>query len=575
MAARPGKMSKNRVLRVLNAKWHHSYATLHRETGHAIGLPYGLSVVANETRMVDSGTMTAMLPAQVWIARFLRAFVRIGTTRRSGWLAYLVSILVLSACTAIGHVVAEWDEAAIVMVYMLGVVTVALQGRRGPAVLTSLLSALALNYFFLPPRNAFALSGPLAWVTIAMALTGIVVSSLVVQVRRQAQAACQREVRTATLYDLSRHLASAGTAQQIKDIARKHLTETFNCDVKFLNARGRLEQEQDALELVQEEQAAAVWAVENSKVAGMGTKSHPSSRFIFVPLNISNRRPAAMCLGLRDSQPLPADQLQLLTASAALMAAAMERILLAEQVRNSQVQVETERLRSTILSSVSHDLRTPLTAIMGAAGSLAETDSPMPPETRAELLAAISDGAERINCLVGNLLDMMRLESGVLPRKEWLPVEELIVSAISQSEKTLMNHSVQVCLPKELPMLHADPMFMQQVLVNLLENAAKYSPLGSEIELSASAEPDSLVLAVADRGPGVPENMRQSIFEKFVRGQHTRHLAGAGLGLAICRAIAAAHGGRTWVEDRPQGGSIFKFALPREEPPQVEEATQP
>ena len=518
--------------------------------------------------------MTAMLPAQVWIARFLRAFVPIGTARRSGWAAYLVSILVLSACTAFGHVVAEWDEAAIVMVYMLGVVTVALQGRRGPAVLTSLLSPLALNFFVLPPRNTFGLSGPLAWMTIAMTLTGIVISSLVVQVRQQAQAARQRAVRTATLYDLSRHLASAGTAQQIKDIARRHLTDTFNCNVMFLNARQQLEIDLDVLELMLEDKAAAAWAIENSKVAGMGTESHPSSRFIFVPLNISNRSPAALCLRPRDSRPLPGDQLQLLKASAALTAAAMERILLAEQVRDSQVQVETERLRSTILSSVSHDLRTPLTAILGAAGSLAESDSPMPAETRAELLAAITDGAERINRLVGNLLDMMRLESGVLPRKEWLPVEDLIVSAISQTEKTLVNHPVQVRLPKELPMLHADPMFMQQVLVNLLENAAKYSPAGSEIEMSASAEPDSVVLAVADRGPGVPENMRQSIFEKFVRGQHTRHLAGAGLGLAICRAIATAHDGMTWVEPRPGGGSIFRFAIPREEPPQVEEAAQ-
>jgi len=518
--------------------------------------------------------MKAAPPAQGWVSRFLRALVPIGSARRSAWAAYLVSILVLAACTAIGHVVAEWDEAAIVMVYMMGVVTVALQGRRGPAVLTSLLSPLALNSFFLPPRNAFALNGPLAWVTIAMVLTGLVVSSLVVQVRQQAQAARQRAARTATLYDLSRHLASAGTGQQIKDIVRRHLAETFNFAVEFLDALGHSEQELDALELMQEEQAAAAWAVEHSKVAGMGTESHPSSRFIFVPLNISNHGPAALCLRPRDSRPLPGDQLQLLKASAALMAAAMERIRLAEQVRDSQVLVETERLRSTILSSISHDLRTPLTIILGAAGSLAESDHPMPAETRADLLAAISDGAERINRLVGNLLDMMRLESGMLPRKEWLPVEELFVSAISQTEKTLANHSVRVRLPKELPMLHADAMFMQQALVNLLENAAKYSPAGTEIEMSASAEPDSLVLSVADRGPGVPENLRQSIFEKFVRGPNAIHLTGAGLGLAICRAIAAAHGGRAWVENRPEGGSIFRLALPREEPPPVEEADQ-
>jgi two-component system sensor histidine kinase KdpD len=269
---------------------------------------------------------------------------------------------------------------------------------------------------------------------------------------------------------------------------------------------------------------------------------------------------------------LPPDQVQLLVTLAALIAGALERIRLSDQVRHTQVQVEAEKMRSALLSSVSHDLRTPLTGIMGAAATLSESGDTLLPPVRKELLQTISDEAERINRLVGNLLDMTRLESGqVVPSREWLPVEELIGSAMRRCDKQLADHAVKVNVADNLPMLHADSVLMVQVLANLLDNAAKYSPDGSEIYIAARADAKAITVSVADRGPGVPHDQREHIFEKFVRGRHVASKPGVGLGLAICRAILAAHGGRIWLDDRSGGGAVFSFSLPREEEPPVRE----
>lgn len=505
---------------------------------------------------------------------------------RVGWRSYAAALLAVAACTGVGALLAGLDLSNIVMVYLLGVIGVALLGRRGPAVMASLLSASALNFFFIAPVHTFLLDNPLYWITVCvLAVTGIVISTLVVRTRSEVDASRQRERRTVTLYSMSRDLAAAGTAAEVAALAAHHVGSVLGGRTVVLLAdeAGKLavpdragpDSPQPGLD--RQDLAVAQWVLEHAQPAGLGTDTLPACAWLLVPLATS-----AACTGVigvrpHNLRPLAPDQVELLTTLSALAAGAVERIALTDKVRRAQVQVEAEKMRSTLLSSVSHDLRTPLTGIIGAAGTLIESQNELPDGVRRELLTTISDEAERVNRLVGNLLDMTRLDSGlVVPNREWLPVEELIGSAVRRCAARLGGRSVRVVLPDNLPMLHGDPVLLDQALVNLLDNAAKYSPAGAEIEVSARADGSSVAVCVSDRGPGVPADQREHVFEKFFRGPASGKVAGAGLGLAICRAIATVHGGRVWLEDRPGGGSVFCFALPLETPPQVgEDREQP
>jgi two-component system sensor histidine kinase KdpD len=523
-----------------------------------------------------------------------RAGVR--APREVPWRLYLLAVLVVALCTAVGELLALLPQSAAamvsttVMVYLLGVIAIALRGRRGPAVLASILSASALNFFFIPPLYKFTLADPLYWVTVGvLAATGIIVSTLVVRIRHQADAARERELRTVTLYAMSKDLGAARTVAGVCDLAGRNVARVLDCDVLVLlpDASGRItpqtacggampEAGQPAQAPLappgQQDLAVAQWVLEHAQLAGLGTDTLPATPWLFAPLAASG--PCLGVIGLRphSRRALAPDQVQLLTTLAALVVGALERIKLSDQIRQTQVQVEAERMRSALLSSVSHDLRTPLTGIIGAAGTLAESGDKLSPQVRGELLQTISDEAQRVNRLVSNLLDMTRLESGqVSPNLEWLPVEELVGSAVQRCATRLAGHPVRVHLPDDLPMLHADSVLMEQVLVNILDNAGKYSPPASEIDISASADAAAITVWVADRGPGVPVDQREHIFEKFVRGKEAAPKPGAGLGLAICRAIVAVHHGRIWVDDRPGGGSVFSFSLPRKAEPAIRE----
>ncbi len=501
--------------------------------------------------------------------------------RKLPWHLYVLAVVVVVVCTAIGRLLTTFDLSTTVMVYLLGVIAVALCGRRGPAVLASILSASALNFFFIPPLYTLELANPLYWITVAvLAATGMIVSTLVVRVRHQADASRQRELRTVTLYSMSKDLAAVSTITQATELARQHVGRVLDCDVFVLlpDTGGRTISQVVAtaasatLSPGPQDLAVAQWVLEHAQLAGLGTDTLPATPWLFAPLMASGSCLGVIGLGPHNQRPLAPDQVQLLTTLAALIAGAIERIRLSDQVRQAQVQVEAEKMRSALLSSVSHDLRTPLTGIIGAAGTLIESTDTLSPRVRSDLLQTISDEAERVNRLVGNLLDMTRLESGqVAPSREWLPVEELVGSAVQRCAKRLAGHTVKVNLPDNLPMLHADSVLLEQVLVNLLDNAAKYSPAGSEIEIAAGADATAVTVSVADRGSGVPMDQREYIFDKFVRGQDAAKKPGVGLGLAICRAIVAAHGGRIWVDDRPGGGSVFRFSLPREVEPAVTE----
>jgi len=260
---------------------------------------------------------------------------------------------------------------------------------------------------------------------------------------------------------------------------------------------------------------------------------------------------------------------RLLETFAAQAAVALERALVAEQAQHEQVEAEAERLRTALLSSLSHDMRTPLGAITGAASSLLEDGGGLPEAARRDLVRTILEESTRMNRLIGNLLDMIRLESGALQvQKEWQPLEEVVGVALIRLEERLKEHPVTVRLPPDLPLLLMDGLLVEQVFVNLLENAVKYTPPGAPVEIAAAAGEGAVVVDVADRGPGFPPGEEARVFDKFYRVAGATTVAGVGLGLTICRGIVTAHGGRIWAENRPGGGAAFHFTLPlAAEPP--------
>lgn len=501
-------------------------------------------------------------------------------SQRTDWPGYGLAALAVGLCTALAWgMFPYFDLSNLIMAYLLGVVVVATRTGLGPSILASVLSVGAFDFFFVPPFYTFAVSDTQYFVTFGvMLLVAVVLSNLAARMRTQAESARLRERRTAALYAMSRELASTRGGSEVLRAAVRHIAEVFRCQAvallpdevgEVMRQIGLREQfDRDTTDL-----GASQWVYEHGQMAGPGTGTLPGATALYLPLVAS--RGTIGVLGIRsvESHSLDApEQLHLLEAFANQAALAYERAQLAEEAQRAQVRVEAEQLRSSLLSSVSHDLRTPLASITGTISGLLEDEEQIDRRTRRELLRSVYDEVERLNRLVNNLLDMMRLESGaVVVKKEWYLLEEVVGTALAHMGKRLQGRSVSTRLPAELSLVQLDAVLIDQVLVNLLDNAVKYTPAGSPIELSASQEDSTVRIEVADRGPGIPAGDGQRVFEKFYRG-HTASIRGVGLGLAICRAIVEAHGGTIWVENRPGGGATFRFTLPAKDvPPEVPE----
>ena len=396
------------------------------------------------------------------------------------------------------------------------------------------------------------------------------------RIKDQAEAARERERRTTSLYEMSREFASNSEVEILAQIAIRHIESVFDSTVALLlpDENHQLTTHGSGGEstpLTEQELSVARWVYDHGQEAGLGTQTLPGAKGVYLPLLTPQGKIGV--LGVYPSQPsrLPSpDQMHLLETFANQTALAIERARLTDEAEHSQLQIETERLRNALLSSVSHDLRTPLAAITGAASGLLERKLNLDPHGQ-ELAQVAYEEAERLNRLVGNLLDMTRLESGnVKVEKEWQPLEEVVGTTLLRLERLFKDRPLQANLPDDLPLVPIDAVLIEQVLVNLLENAAKYTPAGSPVELSAWGEGQGVVVEVADRGPGVPQGDEERIFDKFYRVRPTT-TGGVGLGLAICRAVIEAHGGRIWAENRAGGGAVFRFTLPIDgEPPQIE-----
>jgi len=489
------------------------------------------------------------------------------------WRAYGLAVGVVAAATGLAWLLSPFSELSnVVMVYLLGIIVVAMRTGRGPSLVASVLSVAAFDVFFVPPFLTLAVTDVRHLLTFfVMLIVGFVISSLTVRTRAQAAAALHREQRTAALYAMSRELASARGVDALLTIAVRHVAEVFQGQVVVLtpdHGGGLTPWTGGQFPVDANDLGVGRWVFEHRQPAGLGTATLPGASALYVPL-LASTDPVGV-LGLRPPDRHAMDspeRLHQLETFAAQTALALERARLADDAQAAQVRIETERLRNSLLSSVSHDLRTPLAAITGAVSTILNEATPLDERTRRDLLESVRDEAERLNRLVQNLLEMTRLESGTLQlRREWHPLEEVIGAALSRLRARLVGRRVTTKVPADLPLVAIDDVLIEQVLVNLLENALKYTPAGSPIELIATAGDLNVTVEVADHGPGLPPGKEDKVFEKFYRVESVAG-RGAGLGLAIARGIVQAHGGRIWAQNLPGGGVAFLFTLPIGEAP--------
>jgi len=489
-----------------------------------------------------------------------------------GW---LLSITTVGICTGIAALMSPYVPVSdLAMVYILGSMFSATRAGKVPSCFAALLNVLVFDFFFVPPRYTFSVSTPGYLVTFAVMFTvAFVISRLTLKIRDQADAARQRERRTAALYSLSSKLVHERGIEQISAIAVKHISEVFSSHVVVL-----VPDERETLRipvtgpvtfaLDQKELSVAQWAFNHRQRAGLGTDTLSGAKALYLPLGAANKTVGV--LGVMPSHSdgfFDQEQIHVLESFASQIAMAIDRAMLSQEAQQALLKAETETLRNTMLSSVSHDLRTPLAVITGAATTLLEKNINLNQSGRQDLVETIFEEAEHLNQIIRNVLDMTRIESGAITvKKEWQPFEEIVGAVLNRFAEKLKDRPITVNLPADLPLASFDTLLMEQVLMNLLDNAVKYTSRGTPIELSAAVKEDNIIVTISDRGPGIPPGEEERIFEKFVRGGATS--GGIGLGLTICDAIITAHGGRIWAENRPGGGADFRFTLPiGEQPP--------
>ncbi|MBO4119425.1 sensor histidine kinase KdpD [Cupriavidus gilardii] len=503
---------------------------------------------------------------------------------------YLWAMVWCAGASALSALATPWfDVVNIAMLFLAAVMGVALRHGRGPAALASVLSVAAFDFFFVPPRLSFAVSDVQYLLTFVVLLSvGLVIGQLTAGLREQAQVAVQRETDARTLYELARELSSALTLDQIVPIGSRFLRAAFDANSAFFltSPEGKLlppvtdpEQQDAAARTDSIDRVLAQWVFDHGQPAGTGTHTLPGSTVLYLPLKAPMRTRGVLAVEPAAwrafAQPALRRQVD---AFCTLIAIAIERLHYVEVAQQALLSMESERLRSSLLAAVSHDLRTPLTSLIGMAETLRRGEPPLAPPV-ADTVGAMLEQAQRMRTMVVNLLDMARLQShDVRMNRAWQSVEELVGSSLAAMREALSRHRIVVADLSSVPLVECDAVLIERVLCNLLENAAKYTPAGTAIGVSAEAIEDEIRIVVEDEGPGVPAGKERQIFEKFTRGQRESATAGVGLGLAVCEAIVRAHGGRIWVEPArsPQRqhvhgtGARFVVALPRGNPPAVE-----
>ncbi|VVO26785.1 potassium-transporting ATPase subunit KdpA [Pseudomonas fluorescens] len=504
----------------------------------------------------------------------------IGGESRVAWPAYAMSAAICAATTLLATpLLRVFELANIVMLFLLAVVGIAVRYGRGPAILAAFFSVGAFDFFFVSPRFSFAISDVQYLVTFGvMLVVALVIGQMTAGLTYQARVAQKREDRIRALYEISRQLSAALMTEQVAEIGTRFLADEFNARSALLVAddNDKLQTPMTTGDAPEVDSAIAQWSFDKVQAAGQGTDTLPASPTLYLPLSAPMRVRGVLAVQPRDATRLGVpEQRRLLDTCASLLAISLERIHYVNVAQDTTVQMESERLRNSLLAAISHDLRTPLTAMVGLAETLTLTKPSLTGEP-VEIAHAIRESALRMNILVNNLLDMARLESGAVALNlQWQPLEEVVGSSLRAIRPALGVRPVQVALPEDLPLVHIDAVLIERVLVNLLENAGKYTPPDTPIRIGAAATDDTVELWVDDYGPGLPRGHEEAIFSKFERGKKESAIPGVGLGLAISRAIAQAHGGTVLGVTRPEGGARFTLRLPRTEPPIIELSPEP
>ncbi|MDX9679839.1 sensor histidine kinase KdpD [Pseudomonas zeae] len=495
------------------------------------------------------------------------------------WFDYALALVATVLATALAWAVSSvLPLPNISLVFLAAVLLVAVRSSLGPALACAALSFLTYDFLFIPPNFSFSIQREedvltLLFFLLMAALTG----NLAARQRRQLQALRDTQEETTELLDLSRKLTAATDRQAVVSAAAQHLNGWSDLQLCLLNRDGQGGWKVETggpLEFTESERAAADWAWQHDQPAGMGTGTLPFGRWWWWPLSVEDGPLALLGVCAKEGQTLSGQRRRLLTALSQPLAQALARAQLADDLEAARLHGETEQLRSALLASVSHDLRTPLTAMRGSIDSLLALGEAIPLEDRRELLEGTRDEAERLDRYIQNLLDMTRLGHGALKlARDWVSPADIVGSSLNRLRAVLAPLQVSTDVPSELPLLFVHAALIEQALVNVLENAARFSPAHGRLQLSAGADDQEIFFSVSDEGPGIPEDERAKIFDMFyTAARGDRGGQGTGLGLAICQGMVGAHGGRISVADGIEGhGTCITLHLPLQTQPGMDD----
>jgi two-component system, OmpR family, sensor histidine kinase KdpD len=498
------------------------------------------------------------------------------------WPDYLRALVITGLCTVIAFPISpHFGLVNIVMLYLLGTTVGALRLGRGPSVLSAIANMLAFDYFFVPPVFSFDVEDTRYLFTLGvMLIVALVIANLMVSIRRHREVADAREQRTAVLYAMSRELAVATDAQAMAAAAVRHICAVFHSTAVVLisDASGCLSPIPfaDVSAYASPRQSSPQIDLEFAQeVVARGQRGIKDA--IYLPLQGSRRVKGVIVVCPQPlSHALPAEQLNLLDAFAAQLALSLQRARVAEAAETARISAERVLLRNTLLASISHDLRTPLSAIAGAGSLIAQPEYGLNVDRRTTLGNLIERKARDMSQLLTNVLDLVQMEfGGRVLRSDWHAIDDLVALALRASESRVAQLRIAAILPPGLPLILVEPTLIVQILSNLLENAAKYTPPGTTVTIRASAQEEGILVSVADDGPGLPPGDPEHLFEKFQRGRSESNIVGVGLGLAICRAAARLHGGDIRAFNGSEGGARFEISLPVATQADVQPAMEP
>ncbi|MCA0455730.1 MAG: sensor histidine kinase KdpD [Chloroflexi bacterium] len=493
--------------------------------------------------------------------------------RNSSWKQYLIASVVIAILTGIDLMALPWlGYQAVGLTELFAVLLIAVYLGRGPALVAAALSAVSWNFLFIAPRFTFHISQVHDVILFIMYFViAILTGNLTARIRTQERQASYNADRTLALYTLAHEVATAVNMEDVLRMGVSQIAGVFDAQVAILLPQnGKLERmshPSSTLTLDEKDYSVAIWVFENGKSAGRFTNTLPLATAQFLPLLTPNRTVGVIGIRTHQSERLSFEQEALLETFSNQIALVIERELLDEAAEQAAMLQESERLYTTLLNSISHELRTPIATITGASSGLLDPHTGSSETVRTQLSHDIHDAADRLNRLVENLLDMSRLDSGRLKlKRDWCDVSDVIGVAVKRGDKCFEERPISIHIAPDLPLVRMDFVMMEQVLVNLLDNACNYTPVGTQIELSAAVEGQWLTIAIADNGQGLPPQDVERVFEKFYRVPGTA-TGGTGLGLSICRGLVEAHGGTLTASNQPSGGARFLIRIPADTPP--------